>query len=296
MNLLSKLKLTQKVTFLTIGSVLVCMIALATATWSTISTKIKSDILQQQSISIRVASQVFETSIPDVTVSRDASGGISRLSMKAIPEFADHSMIDRVGSITGETATVFAWMMPARTSGAKQPTLQSRMDLVPSEHRSAKNGAVYPVVTQGKTFVGEAVILGIPYYTLYQPIFSASNEVTGILYVGIQKERVQSILSEVSHQPACVIHRRGRSHCRIRLLCRTSHDEATANHDELLASIARDEKISKIPFKGRKDEIGDMADAVAVLNEKNMHRIELNSTKQKMIKIGSCAKAASCRQ
>ena len=279
MNLLSKLKLTQKVTFLTIGSVLVCMIALATATWSTISTKIKSDILQQQSISIRVASQVFETSIPDVTVSRDASGGISRLSMKAIPEFADHSMIDRVGSITGETATVFAWDDASKDFWRKTTNITK-----PDGSRAigtplGKNGAVYPVVTQGKTFVGEAVILGIPYYTLYQPIFSASNEVTGILYVGIQKERVQSILSEVSHSLLVSSIVVGVLIVAFAFFAGRRMMKPLPIMTSLLASIARDEKISKIPFKGRKDEIGDMADAVAVLNEKNMHRIELEQHK-----------------
>jgi hypothetical protein len=34
-----------------------------------------------------------------------------------------------------------------------------------------QKGAVYPVLTKGETFRGEAVILGTPYYTIYEPIF-----------------------------------------------------------------------------------------------------------------------------
>nr|WP_320141539.1 Cache 3/Cache 2 fusion domain-containing protein [uncultured Cohaesibacter sp.] len=279
MNLLSKLKLTQKVTVLTIGSVLICMIALAAATWSTISNKIKSDVLQQQSVSIRVASQIFETSLPDVSVTRDASGGIRRLVMKDIPAFSNHDMIDRIGSITGETATLFAWDAQSKDFWRKTTNIKK-----PDGKRAigtplGKNGAVYPVVTQGKTFMGEAVILGVPYYTLYQPIFSPSNRVNGILYVGIQKERVQSILSDVLQGlliSALIV---GALIVAFAFFASRRMMKPLPVMTNLLAAISHDEKISEIPYQSRKDEIGDMAAAVAVLNDKNVHRLELENHK-----------------
>ena len=279
MNLLSKLKLTQKVTVLTIGSVLICMIALAAATWSTISNKIKSDVLQQQSVSIRVASQIFETSLPDVSVTRDASGGIRRLVMKDIPAFSNHDMIDRIGSITGETATLFAWDAQSKDFWRKTTNIKK-----PDGKRAigtplGKNGAVYPVVTQGKTYMGEAVILGVPYYTLYQPIFSPSNRVNGILYVGIQKERVQSILSDVLQGlliSALIV---GALIVTFAFFASRRMMKPLPVMTNLLAAISHDEKISEIPYQSRKDEIGDMAAAVAVLNDKNEHRLELEHHK-----------------
>ncbi|WP_119308126.1 methyl-accepting chemotaxis protein [Cohaesibacter haloalkalitolerans] len=279
MNLLSKLKLTQKVTFLIIGSVLICMVSLATATWFTISNKIKSDVLHQQSISIRVATQIFETGIAGVSVTRSTSGDISRLVMTEIPAFTDHNMIDRVGDITGETATVFAWDNESKDFWRKTTNIKK-----PDGSRAVgtplgKTGAVYPVVTAGKTFVGEAVILGVPYYTLYQPIFSASNQVNGILYVGIQKERVQSILGEVTRSlliSALVV---GVLIAAFAFFAGTRMMKPLPVMTALLTAIARDEQIVEIPYKSRKDEIGDMAEAVAVLNEKNVHRLELEQHK-----------------
>nr|WP_321456364.1 Cache 3/Cache 2 fusion domain-containing protein [uncultured Cohaesibacter sp.] len=279
MKLLSKLKLTQKVTFLIIGSVMVCMISLATATWYTISNKIQKDVLQQQSISIRVASQVFEANIPDVQVVRDSSGSISRLVMDAIPVFDNHHMIDRVGSITGETATVFAWENDSKdfwrkTTNIKKPD-GSRAIGTPL----GKNGAVYPVVTQGKTFVGEAVILGIPYYTLYQPIFSPSNQVIGILYVGIEKERVQSILHEVTNSLLLSALLVGVLIAGFAYFAGRKMMKPLPIMTNLLSAISRDEKITEIPFQNRYDEIGDMAAAVSVLNDKNVQRQELEDHK-----------------
>ncbi|WP_319413441.1 Cache 3/Cache 2 fusion domain-containing protein [uncultured Cohaesibacter sp.] len=279
MNLLSKLKLTQKVTLLTVGSVMICMISLAAATWSTISNRITADVQEQQSISIRVAAQTFENSIPGMQVTRDGSGAISRIVMKEVPAFSDHAMIDRVGSITGETATVFAWDEESKdfwrkTTNIKKPD-GSRAIGTPL----GKNGAVYPVITQGKSFMGEAVILGTPYYTLYQPIFSETNDVVGILYVGIQKERVQAIMGEVTNSLILSSAVVGTLIVSFAFFAGRRMMKPLPVMTDVLAAIARDEKIAQVPYRDRRDEIGNMAAAVAVLNEKNEHRLELEKNK-----------------
>ena len=126
MNFLSKMKLTQKVTLLIVASVVVSMMSLATVAWFTVSTKVKNDVLIQQLASIRVATQVLETSIKNVEVGRDNKGNIKHLTMQTIPAFENHEMIDRIGSITNETATVFAWDEKTRdfwrkTTNIKKP-------------------------------------------------------------------------------------------------------------------------------------------------------------------------------
>ncbi|WP_316860077.1 methyl-accepting chemotaxis protein [uncultured Cohaesibacter sp.] len=279
MRVINKAKLTQKVTFLIIGSVVICMLSLAGATWFTISNKIKTDVLHQQSVSIRVAAQVFESRIPDVKVTRNASGDITRLTMKDVPDFDSHDMIDNVGSITGETATVFKWDEETRDFWRKTTNIKK-----PDGNRAigtplGQKGAVYPVITQGKTFVGEAVILGIPYYTLYQPIFSESNSVIGILYVGIEKFRVDSILREVSYSLLLSSLLVGLAIVAFAFVAGARLMKPLPVMTSLLDQITKDVSPPTIPYLDRLDEIGDMAKAVSVLNEKNSHRIELEQNK-----------------
>lgn len=50
-----------------------------------------------------------------------------------------------------------------------------------------KNSAAYKPVIQGRKFVGEAMILGEPYYTAYDPVKDNNEKVTGIYFVGIPK-------------------------------------------------------------------------------------------------------------
>ncbi|HNX60427.1 MAG TPA: Cache 3/Cache 2 fusion domain-containing protein, partial [Spirochaetota bacterium] len=55
-----------------------------------------------------------------------------------------------------------------------------------------KNSAAYKPVMQGHKFVGEAMILGEPYYTAYDPMKDKSGKVTGIYFVGIPKAFLNS--------------------------------------------------------------------------------------------------------
>ncbi len=98
-------------------------------------------------------------------------------------------MIDNIGRMTGETVTVFAWDDATKDFWRKTTNI-----VKPNGERAVgtplgQNGAVYPVLTKGNTFRGEAVILGKPYYTIYEPIFNANNKVIGILYAGVEKKR-----------------------------------------------------------------------------------------------------------
>ncbi|WP_319532181.1 methyl-accepting chemotaxis protein [uncultured Cohaesibacter sp.] len=239
----------------------------------------RQDVIDQQSSSIRVAANVFESSIDGVTVQRSSDGNVERITLANLPSFENHDMIDLVGSITGETATVFLWDEESKDFWRKTTNIKKGDGSRAVGTQLGQNGAVYPVVTGGKTFVGEAVILSIPYYTLYQPIFSPSNDVVGILYVGIAKANIDAILGQISSQ--LII-----SSIIVALIILTGAFFITSRMMKplpvmtgILSSIARDENVETIPYQDRHDEIGNMAEAIGVLNRNNKHRLSLEKQK-----------------
>ncbi len=56
------------------------------------------------------------------------------------------------------------------------------------------NSAAYPTVMKGERYIGEAKILGKQYLTGYTPLKNAQNEMIGLLFVGIPKEKVGAII------------------------------------------------------------------------------------------------------
>ncbi len=57
-----------------------------------------------------------------------------------------------------------------------------------------KRGKVYKFVINGKKYIGEAEVLGKEYIAIFKPYFDDSGKVIGMLYVGIPKEKVESVI------------------------------------------------------------------------------------------------------
>jgi len=59
--------------------------------------------------------------------------------------------------------------------------------------------AAYPAIRSGRSYSGEAIILGRNYLTEYQPVFSATNrEVIGILFIGNEMTAIGKVIKENS--------------------------------------------------------------------------------------------------
>ncbi len=57
-----------------------------------------------------------------------------------------------------------------------------------------KGGEIYKFVINGKKYIGEAEILGKKYIAIFKPYFDDSGRVIGMLYVGIPKQKVESVI------------------------------------------------------------------------------------------------------
>ncbi len=86
---------------------------------------------------------------------------------------------DKVKEICGGTATIFM-----------NDTRVSTNVMKPDGTRAVGTklqGPALDAVKQGKKYRGETKILGIPYFTAYDPIKNSQGETIGVLYVGVKK-------------------------------------------------------------------------------------------------------------
>jgi methyl-accepting chemotaxis protein len=198
MKLFSRFGLVPTVTVSVIAIVMLSLGVTAIVTAMTISKRIQADAIAGQDRSLRIASQIVEQTIPGAKITYDAAGNVERITMKDVPKtFENHDMIDTIGRISGETATIFAWDPETKDFWRKTTNIVKPDGKRAVGTQLGQKGAVYPVITKGKTYRGEAVILGLSYYTIYQPIFSASGDVTGILYAGVKASEINAISSEI---------------------------------------------------------------------------------------------------
>jgi len=92
----------------------------------------------------------------------------------------NYELPDKIKSLFGGTATVFMGDIRVSTNILKE-------DGSRAVGTKLEGSAYDALFRQGKPYRGETTILGIPYYTAYDPIRDSSGTIVGALYVGINK-------------------------------------------------------------------------------------------------------------
>ena len=92
----------------------------------------------------------------------------------------NHELPDRIRQIFGGTATIFMGNVRVSTN---VPDINGKRAI-----GTRLQGPAYDAVfSKGKPYRGETPILGVPYFTAYDPIMNNRGEVIGALYVGVKK-------------------------------------------------------------------------------------------------------------
>lgn len=269
------LRISTSIALMSSALVITSLLVVGVIIFMQITSNVRQDALNSQNRSLRVAASTLEMSVPGVTIRRDNEGNVRDVVVADIPEFANHDMIDRIGNDTGETATVFVWDDDSsdfwrRTTNIVKPDGERAVGTP-----LGQNGAVYPVVTSGETYRGEANILGKDYYTVYQPIHSTSGEILGILYVGVEQSKINQIISTIIWSfllptiPVVLIAVLVSVFATRRLL------RPVRQLAEVTKEVAEDNLTTPVPFADRKDEIGLLSHSVTLLRVHAQERIVL---------------------
>jgi methyl-accepting chemotaxis protein len=263
---LANLRLTTRTTLLTIGLIAISIATVSVVTLLQINRDLERQVIDRQAANLRVAAMVMEQNFPSLDVAYDAEGNVARLTMPELPQFADHGVIDQIGRLTGETATLFAFESEngdfwRRTTNIVKPDGERAIGTP-----LGKGGRVHAVVSAGETFSGEATILGQDYYTIYVPVFSASNDVIGILYAGVLKEKLAAVLDQIGFDliasaVVLLVVSTLAAWWLFRIMLRPVPRLA-----ESMLRLSRGEEV-EIPYTDKPDEIGEMARAAKVFSD-----------------------------
>ncbi|WP_417671424.1 methyl-accepting chemotaxis protein [Roseibium sp.] len=273
-RLLSKMKITTAMALASGGFLTLAMIVVGLIVYSVASNQATENATAKQDVNLRVAATLMNERVEGVDVSWSASGNVQRIEIAALPEFTSHELIDSIGRMTGETATIFAWDEKTKDFWRKTTNI-----IKPDGKRAVgtplgQKGAVYPVVTKGQTFLGQATILGKDYYTIYQPIFTPSNEIIGILYAGVEKAAILSNVSELMTKFTMLVAPVVLVSLLVTMFAATYLLRPISQLADITGRIAEDELDVDVPYTDRGDQIGQMARSIGTLKLKSLERAE----------------------
>ncbi len=196
--MLRRLPLVTKIALITAMLIVLTAVGVGGGAILQIRNEIASQVIERQNNSLRTLAVLVRKAFPDTKFEIDAQGRVGRVTMTAIPDFTEHDMIDEIGKVTGETATLFRWQ------DAEQDFFRKTTNIINAEGRRAvgtplgKASAAYAPVAAGRTYLGEAVILGKPYYTVYHPVYDPAGKIIGILYAGVLKTHIESFVDKIT--------------------------------------------------------------------------------------------------
>ncbi|HEV7325539.1 MAG TPA: methyl-accepting chemotaxis protein [Bosea sp. (in: a-proteobacteria)] len=193
------------------------------------------------------------------------------------PVNGNFAAVDKVKALSGGTATVF--MGDTRISTNVQKPDGSRA----VGTKLAQGPAHDAVFKERRTYSGAADILGVPYFTIYEPIIQTSNNaVIGILYVGIKQADFLTVIDEMIRNnvvAGLVIALVGGA--MLFWLTRRTLKPLGQLKASML-KLAAGDLASEPPKLRSGDEVAAMADAVSVLREAAIEkaRLETEATEQ----------------
>ncbi|WP_288196856.1 Cache 3/Cache 2 fusion domain-containing protein [uncultured Pleomorphomonas sp.] len=246
--------------------------------YTTLSSDAARQALEKQMIAIKTGALLMEKDIAGATIAWSGDA-VDHIEAPALPPFPTHELIDDLTRTAGAAATIFAY------DAAKDDFTRVTTSIKKPDGSRAvgtdlgKASPAYAALKQGRSFTGQAPILGAPYLTIYTPIKDPAGKVIGILFAGIPEAAVNATkdglvlkISLLGLLLAAAISG-GASWLVARLIRPVTQLSA------LMERISRDDLAEDVPYAGYGNEVGTIARAVVILRNSAATRLALERDK-----------------
>ena len=235
----------------------------------------KSDI----ETNLRTLTLAFAEAYPEAKVTLK-DGTISRVEISAMPDFKEHSTVDRATSYIGGNATVFVYdeatkQFVRRTTNVKKENGDRAVGT-----QLAADHPGQPILRSGQAYKGPAVLFGKSFITAYQPVFDTGGKVVGILYVGIPMAALDAMLF---HSISMMSIAAAAGAILVLLLTMLAVRRITGPLNSVtttLTSLAEGRPDVQIDHVERHDEIGAIARTIGVFKNNSLERRRLEAERK----------------
>ncbi|CAM5764324.1 hypothetical protein BMIN10S_01170 [Bosea minatitlanensis] len=184
----------------------------------------------------------------------------------------DFAVVDKVKRLSGGTATVF--MGDTRVATNVQKPDGSRA----VGTKLAQGPAHDAVFKRKQTYSGEADILGVPYFTIYEPIVQKSDgKVVGILYVGIRQDEFLNVIGQMIDRNIMAGVVIGIVAALLLFVLVRRMMRPLGGLGAALRRITEGDLESPVPAFGSGSEFGAMAEAIDVLRQASRDKARLEA-------------------
>ncbi|WP_086471834.1 methyl-accepting chemotaxis protein [Devosia lucknowensis] len=265
------IRLTTAIAVMVIGAILISVSAVSMAIYLNLSSTLRAQASETQAANLKTAATILAGSLPGAEVTWGENSTLEKITTFAMPrQFLNHEIVDSIVRLTGESATIFGFDAAQNDFVRMSTTLTGEDGERIVGTPLGATSAAYDTVMAGQAYYGEATIVGRPYYTAYQPILDMTGKAVGILYVGVDQEGVQGVVSSmlslllvINFGTLLVLGVAGYFISRALMA-------PVPRLAKTMKVIAEGDYDAQVPYLARQNEIGEMARAVEVFRENGL--------------------------
>jgi methyl-accepting chemotaxis protein len=265
------IRLTSAIVTMVIVAILIAVMTVSGAIYMSLSSTLRQQAEEQQRANLKTAATILANNLPGAEVTWGEDGSLVSISTFAMPrQFLNHDIVDSIVRLTGESATIFGF------DAAQSDFVRMTTTLVGEDGERivgttlGASSAAYASVIASQPYYGEANIVGRAYYTGYQPILDMAGTPVGILYVGVDKEGVQGVISSMVGLLMAIGFGTLLVLGLIGFLISRALMAPVPRLAKTMQVIADGNFETEVPYVARQNEIGAMARAVEVFRENGL--------------------------
>ncbi|QFU14987.1 methyl-accepting chemotaxis protein [Microvirga thermotolerans] len=269
----------RKLSHLTTAAMIAFVVLTAAALFAVVALQTRADVranaLAQLQANVRTFAGILEGSVGSLATRKDATGAIVGIVVDDDAVFYSDALVDRIAEATQAPATLFARDKASGDFIRRATNLRNPNGARAVGTAMDRSGAVFPVVSAGRVYVGEARVLGKDYLLINLPVFGRSGQILGVLGTGVETTDLAAAADRLMWRMGLV------SLAAVLVLALAATMAARAlfrpipTLAEAMTRLAHGDTSRDIPYAGWRNEVGAMARAVEIFRDNAAERQRL---------------------
>ncbi|HEV7344060.1 MAG TPA: PAS domain S-box protein [Devosia sp.] len=275
-SLLGNIRLTTAIATMAVCSITIAIGAVLLGLFVSLSGTVKADAEQEVASATRITAEILQVNLPSLEIVSDEAGNVTALTMRSMPRFRTHDVIDTIARVAGQDATIYVYNpeagpdLLAGTSSLLKPDGERLLDAP-----ILAGTPLFEAMMANQQVRAEEVIDGVGYFTLYQPIAMADGTVIGALLVAVARAPIEAVLGQNLTMLAGI---GGAALLLIGVMALLLSRQLTRPIPRLsgvMSAVAEGTLSVEVPYTDRRNEIGAMARAIEVFRANAQRVAEL---------------------
>lgn len=296
-GIMARIRLTTAIAAMVVIGILVSFGATLVAVQMALTSRIEGAAELGRQNAIRAAATVLKSEMNGAVVTWSEAGDIASITTWVLPTSLDNTLVDSFHRITGETAAVLGFNAASgefvQMTGSVIGADGTRFEHPPI----GKDDPIYETVTSGKAVEVDTQIGGVPQYSVYQPITDSTGEnVLALLYAGVSKAGIEAVRADMMQLLMMI---GGGAVLAVGLLALVMSriiSRPIPVLSKVMAAIADNRLDVEVPYTTNRNEVGDMARAVAVFRDNAARIAQMSDAEARSVQHRATERAQMMQQ